>query len=65
MKGWKEEAKWLKAARELNFSVEQRKRVLAARDDALSTLHQCAVLHQDASSWGSCGVKSTNPGVAG
>ncbi len=41
MAGWKDEAKWLKAARELNFSPEQRKRVLSARDDALGTLHQC------------------------
>ena len=41
MGGWKEEGKWLKAARELDFTSEQRKRVLAARDEALGILHEC------------------------
>jgi hypothetical protein len=42
MRGWKEEGKWLKAARELDFTPEQRKRVLGARDEALGILHECA-----------------------
>jgi hypothetical protein len=42
MRGWKEEGKWLKAARELDFTPEQRKRVLSARDEALGILHECA-----------------------
>ena len=41
MRGWKEEGKWLKAARELDFTPEQRKRVLGARDEALGILHEC------------------------
>ena len=45
MKGWKDEGKWRKAARELNFSAEQRKRVLVAREEALATLNQCALTH--------------------
>jgi hypothetical protein len=40
MRGWKEEGKWLKAARELDFTPEQRKRVLGARDEALGILHE-------------------------
>lgn len=43
MSGWKEEGKWLKAARELDFTPEQRKRVLAARDEALGILHECGL----------------------
>ena len=39
--GWKDEKKWLIAAQELNFSAEQRSRIMRARADMLAKLEEC------------------------
>mmetsp|Transcript_21092 Transcript_21092/g.63458 ORF Transcript_21092/g.63458 Transcript_21092/m.63458 type:complete len:540 (-) Transcript_21092:1209-2828(-) len=38
LKGWKDERKWIKAAENINFTKEQRTRVLAFREEALAKL---------------------------
>lgn len=41
LKGWKDERKWIKAAENINFTKEQRTRVLAFREEALAKLKKC------------------------
>jgi hypothetical protein len=40
--GWKDEEKWLRAARALNLSREQVQKILVARQEMLATLQRCA-----------------------
>jgi hypothetical protein len=42
MKGWKDEQKWLQAARALEFNPEQQRKVLLFREQSLQHLQECA-----------------------
>lgn len=43
LRGWKDERKWLRAAKMLNFTAQQRTRILSARSEMLEKLQRWAL----------------------